>query len=193
MGESHSVSTAERLKVRAGLGFVQVLRPALYALLVLSAFFTFWAGGEVAGKALPHWTQQVAPTIFGIFIVIFAIYRLALVRAKKYPAATGLFQIGLGALIWVMLLPSTRSKIAPPPAGDEVQALLSSGDSRVRALAAEVAGYRGPKYAMTLIDRLDDADPTVRQRAHDSLVRLAGKDLGPSSDAWKAAAKERGW
>ena len=36
VGESEGLSTAERLKVRAGLGFVQVLRPALYALLVLS-------------------------------------------------------------------------------------------------------------------------------------------------------------
>jgi len=28
---------------------VPVLRPALYALLVLSALFTFWAGGDIAG------------------------------------------------------------------------------------------------------------------------------------------------
>ena len=192
MGES--LSTAERLKVRAGLGFVQVLRPALYGLLVLSALFTFWAGGEVAGKALPEWTQRVAPTIFGIFIVIFAVYRLALVRAKKYPAATGLFQIGLGALIWVMLLPSTRQKIAPPPGTtDDVAALMSSGDARVRALAAEVAGSRGPKYASQLIDKLDDGDATVRQRARASLARLFGTDVGDSQDAWRTLLRQRGW
>ena len=174
---------------------MQVLRPALYVLLVASALFTFWAGGEVAGRALPQWTQVVAPTLFGLFLVIFAVYRLTLVRAKKYPAAVGLFQVGLGSLIWVLLLPSTRQKIAPHPSADEVPALLSSRDARVRALAAEVAGYRaaGSKYAPQLIERLDDGEPLVRQRAHDALVRLAGADAGPSADAWRALARQRGW
>lgn len=185
-----------RLKVRAGLGFVQRLRPALYALLVLSVLFTFWAGGEVAGHALPAWTHVVAPTLFAIFLVIFAFYRLALVRAKRYPAAVGLFQIGLGALIWVLLLPSTRQKIAPHGgAQDEVSALLGSGDARVRAVAAEVAGYRsgGEKYAAQLIDRLEDNDALVRGRAHEALVRLAGTDAGESAEAWKALARQRKW
>ena len=95
---------------------MQVLRPALYALLVLSALFTFWSGGAVAGRTLPPWTRSVAPTIFAVFLAIFTVYRFALMRAKKYPAATGLFQVGLGALIWVLLLPSTRQKIRPPSA-----------------------------------------------------------------------------
>ena len=93
----------------------------------------------------------------------------------------------------MLLLPSARLKIAPPPSGDEVPVLLSSSDARVRALAAEVAGYRGPKYAMQLIDRLDDGDPTVRRRAHDSLVRIAGTDAGSSAEAWHTLAKQRGW
>ena len=191
MGES--TADPRRLRVRAGLGFVQALRPALYALLVLSALFTFWAGGEIAGRKLPHWSQVVAPTFFAVFLVVFAVYRFALVRAKKYPAAMGLFQIGLGALIWVLLLPSTRQKIAPPGAVDDVAVLLTSPDARVRALAAETAGYRsaGRKYAAELIDRLDDSDPRVRDRAHASLVRLFGRDLGPDRDAWRAELKTR--
>jgi len=127
-----STADPRRLRVRAGLGFVQALRPALYALLVLSALFTFWAGGEIAGRKLPHWSQVVAPTFFAVFLVVFAVYRFALVRAKKYPAAVGLFQVGLGALIWVLLLPSTRQKIAPPGAVDDVAVLLTSPDARVR-------------------------------------------------------------
>src|SRR2546430_6533261 len=119
-GVSESAAEPGKLRVRSGLAFVQVLRPALYALLVLSALFTFWAGGEIAGRKLPHWSQVVAPTFFAVFLVVFAVYRFALVRAKKYPAAVGLFQVGLGALIWVLLLPSTRQKIGPPPsAADE--------------------------------------------------------------------------
>jgi hypothetical protein len=30
----------------------------------------------VAGRTLPRWTQSVAPTIFGVFPAIFAVYRL---------------------------------------------------------------------------------------------------------------------
>ena len=188
MGES----TAERgkLRVRAGLGFVQVLRPALYALLVLSALFTFWAGGDIAGRSLPPWTHVVAPTLFAIFLIVFAIYRFALVRAKKYPAATGLFQVGLGALIWVLLLPGTRQKLERPAPGaeDDVAVLMMSPDARVRAVAAELAGHRpgASKYAAQLIDRLDDNDATVRSRAHDSLVHIFGADAGMSPEAWRA-------
>src|SRR5205085_1217463 len=83
----------------------RVLRPALYGLLVASALLTFWAGGSIGGRQLGMKEAQAAPILFGIFLIVFAVYRLALVRAKKYPAATGLFQIGLGALVWVLLLP----------------------------------------------------------------------------------------
>jgi len=191
-----SAADPRRLRVRSGLAFVQVLRPALYVLLVLSALFTFWSGGPVAGRTLPRWTQSVAPTLFAVFLLIFAVYRFALMRAKKYPAATGLFQVGLGALIWVLLLPSTRQKIAPPPAAaDEVPALMTSPDPRVRAVAVEVAGYRGDgtRYAPELIDRLEDADAAVRERAHAALVRLAGRDVGRDPGAWRELARQRGW
>jgi hypothetical protein len=190
-----SAADPGKLRVRSGLAFVQVLRPALYVLLVLSALFTFWSGGAVAGRSLPRWTQSVAPTIFGIFLAIFAVYRFALMRAKKYPAAIGLFQVGLGALIWVLLLPSTRQKIGPPPVGsDELPALMASPDPRVRAIAVEVAGYRhDPRSVPELIERLRDADAAVRQRAHAALVRLAGADAGRDPEAWRELARQRGW
>jgi len=190
-----SAADPRRLRVRSGLAFVQVLRPALYVLLVLSALFTFWSGGPVAGRTLPPWTQSVAPTIFGVFLAIFAVYRFALMRAKKYPAAVGLFQIGLGALIWVLLLPSTRQKIAPTGRGaDEVAILMASSDPRVRALAVELAGYRAdPRYAQELIDRLEDADAAVRERAHAALVRMSGSDAGRDRAAWRDLARQRGW
>lgn len=175
---------------------MQVLRPALYALLALAALFTFWSGGELAGRRLPQWTQVVAPTLFALFLAIFTVYRFALVRAKKYPAATGMFQVGLGALIWVLLLPSTRQQIAPEPSGmDDVPALMTSPDPRVRAAAVELAGFRGggARYAAVLIDRLDDADGRVRQEAHAALVRLAKTDAGQDPEAWRGLARRRGW
>ncbi len=196
-----SEAEAGKLHVRSGLRFVQFLRPALYALLVLSAGFAFWAGGDIAGHALPEWTQSAAPVVFAVFLVVFAVYRLALVRARRYAASVGLFQIGLGALIWVLLLPGTRQKIAQPGPSDEVPALMTSGDPRVRALAAEVAGVRpdGSRYAAGLIDRLTDRDARVRVAARAALVRLAGTDPAPGLEAeaatarWREVARERGW
>jgi hypothetical protein len=190
------------LRVRRGLAFVPVLRPALYLLLVLSAFATFWAGGDIAGFALPAVLRGAAPVVFAVFLVVFAIYRFALVRARKYPAMTGLFQVGLTALIWVLLLPSTRQKIVPRHGMiDDVPALFSSADPRVRALAAEVAGYRpeGTHYVGGLIERLNDADARVRERARVSLQRLAGVDAAPGEEGaaamekWRSLARQRGW
>ncbi len=192
---------AGRLHVRSGLRFVQFLRPALYALLVLSAGFAFWAGGDIAGHALPEWTQIAAPVVFAVFLVVFAVYRLTLVRARRYAASVGLFQIGLGALIWVLLLPGTRQKMALLRPGDDVPALMTSGDPRVRALAAEVAGVRpdGARYAENLIDRLNDRDLRVRKAARTALVRLAGSDPAPELEGeaavarWREVARSRGW
>jgi hypothetical protein len=195
-------SDPRRLRVRRGLAFVQFLRPALYLLLVLSAFLTFWAGGDIGGFALPAALRGAAPAVFAVFIIVFAVYRISLVRAKRYPAMTGLFQVGLTMLIWVLLLPSTRKMIVPPRGtADDVPALFSSADARVRALAAEVAGYRGngARYASGLIDRLNDADARVRTRAHESLTRLAGTDASPGEEGraamekWRALAHQRGW
>jgi len=190
-----------RLRVRRGLAFVQVLRPALYVLLVVSAFLTFWAGGDIAGMALPSFLRGAAPVVFGVFIVVFAIYRFSLVRAKQYPAMTGLFQVGLTALIWVLLLPSTRQKMVLHRSADDVPALFSSADPRVRALAAEVAGYRpdASRYTPGLIDRLNDADDRVRRRAHASLTRIFGSDASPGEEGpsamekWRSAARQRGF
>jgi len=188
-----------RLRVRVGLAFVRILRPALYVLLVTSALLTFWAGSGLGGRELPRWAASAAPVLFAMFLVVFAVYRLALVRAKKYPAAMGLFQIGLGALVWVLLLPGTRQRIGREE-GDDVQVLLRSSDPRVRALAAEVAGdRRNPRYAADLVERLDDNEPAVRRAAHAALMRLLGTDLSPGQEGaaaqekWRQALRARGW
>jgi len=72
---------------------------------------------------------------------------------------------------------------------------MASPDPRVRALAVEVAGYRGDgaHYAADMIERLEDAEPAVRQRAHTALVRLAGRDVGQDPDAWRELGRQRGW
>lgn len=193
------LSDHRKLRVRVGLAFVRTLRPALYVLLVASALLTFWAGADIGGRELPPRAAAAAPILFAVFLVVFAVYRLALVRAKKYPAAMGLFQVGLGALVWVLLLPGTRQRIGRER-GDEVQVLMRSSDARVRALAAEVAGYRGnaARYAADLVDRLDDSDPAVRRAAHVALSRLLGTDVSPGEEGpaaqekWREALRARG-
>lgn len=193
-----------RLHVSGGLAFVQTLRPALYALLLGSAMLSFWAGGEIAGHRMPEWASGLAPLLFGVFLGIFAVYRLSLVRARRYPAATGLFQIGLGVLVFVLLLPGTRRQLseqAAPAAADEIASLLAAGDPRVRALAAEVAGTRpgGQRWTGLLIGRLTDGDPRVRAASRAALSRLAGSDpaAGLSDEAaaarWRDEARGRGW
>jgi hypothetical protein len=186
------VRDPRRLRVRVGLAFIRILRPTLYVLLVASALMTFWAGAEIGGRELPPRAAAAAPVLFAIFLVVFAVYRLALVRAKKYPAATGLFQIGLGALVWVLLLPGSRHRIEREP-GDDVQVLMRSSDVRVRALAAEVAGTRGDpvRYASDLLELLDDTDPGVRRAAHSALVRLTGTDASPRQEGSEAQRKWR--
>jgi hypothetical protein len=197
------VPDPRRPRTRVGLTFVRILRPALYALLVASALLTFWAGGSIGGRQLGVREARAAPILFGIFLVVFAVYRLALVRAKKYPAATGLFQIGLGALVWVLLLPGSRERLAETPrsARDDVEIYLASPQPQVRALAAEVAGYRNDpaRYAGPLVEHLADADPRVRETARASLVRMAGGDAAPAAtganaqEQWRAFARDRGW
>ncbi|MBS2021404.1 MAG: HEAT repeat domain-containing protein [Deltaproteobacteria bacterium] len=188
----------------AGLTFVRALRPLLYVLLVGSAILAFWGGGEIAGQKLPRWAASFGPALFGVFLVAFSIYRLALVRAKRYPAANGLFQIGLGVLVFVLLLPGSRhglEAIAPATGPDDVTALLSSADPRVRSLAAEVIGLRGAssRYAPALIDHLTDEDAHVRQEVKTALIRIAGYDAaqGVPDDQvvqkWRDEAKQRGW
>jgi HEAT repeat protein len=198
--ESHSIPISPRkLHVRVGLAFVQVLRPLLYVLLAAAAALTFVAG-EDGGRKLPPWMLNAAPTVFGIFLVVFAVYRLRMMAAKRYPALLGFFQIGLAALVWVLLLPSQRHKIAAG-AGDDVQILFASTDPHVRAVAAEVAGYRGDpqKYAHGLLDLLADENAYVRQQARAALARMAGADPAAGADdataarIWRDEAKRRGW
>lgn len=190
-----------RLRVTVGLAFVRILRPALYLLLVASALLSFWAGSERGQSQMPGWAPGLAPLLFALFLGIFAVYRLALVRARRYPAVPAVFQVFLGALVLVLLLPATRRELSQPAGADDVAALLTAGDPRVRALAAEVAGGRagGQRWARLLLERLSDSEPRVRSAARAALARLAGSDptAGLPDDAaasrWREEVRSRGW
>lgn len=171
------------------LRFGPALAAALYFLLLGSAALALAA--RRFPDAVPEAVAAAAPAVFLAFLVCFTGYRLVLVRARKYRAGKAFFQVGTGALFFMLLLPWSKPRDQVPT--DSLEALLSDARPEVRALAAEAAGFRpdGARHASRLVASLGDSDETVRREAHRSLVKLTGADLGPPGDpaavqAWKA-------
>ena len=169
--------------IRAG----PALAGLLYVLLVGSAALALWVR-EFPG-VLPRGLGRAAPFVFLAFVGVFAAYRLAVVRAGKYPAFKAFFQIGAATLFFMLLLPSSKGPFRAP--ADDIVELLRDPNPRVRALAAEVARHRpdAQKYGSLLAQSLEDPDRRVREEAHRSLVQIAGEDLGapddgPAVEAW---------
>lgn len=151
---------------------------ALYALLVMSAALALYAQRSPAN--LDPSLSRAAPWLFLVFAAGFTVYRVALVVARRYSPFKAFFQIFLAALFFLLLLfPRVE---APAEA-----TLLGHRDDRVRALAAEVAGWRqDATQAHALVKLLADPSAEVRDAAHASLVKLnGGTDLGASSESWE--------
>ena len=173
----------------AGVRLGPALAGLLYALLVGSAALALF-GRQFPGRLSPG-LSLAAPWVFLLFAVAFAAYRLRLVRAGKYGAFKGFFQIGAALLFFTLLLPSARNRYEEQSEG--LTGLLLDGSPEVRQLAAEVARHRpeGLQYAPALVRCLRDPIPQVRQECHRSLVALTGQDLGAPADpagirAWEA-------
>jgi hypothetical protein len=163
-----------------GIRYGPALAGTLYLLLVVSAALALWARRTPSG--LPTPLGMAAPWIFLVFVVAFALYRLGLVRAGRYPAFKAFFQVGAGVLFFTLLLPGAQSRYIPE---SDLEALLHDANPRVRAMAAEVARHRpeGKQHASLLVRALQDPDPAVRTQAHLSLVAMTGQDLGAPGDA----------
>lgn len=165
------------VRVRPGLTL------GLYVLLLASAAIALWAQRT---PEVPSVLSKVSPFVFLTFAVGFAAYRLALVMARRYSAFKAFFQISLSALFFMLLLyPQAVAKPVGTAGLAPVGELLGDADPRVRAMAAEVAGYRhDTSTAQGLVRLLGDASPVVRDAAHGALVRLNdGVDLGSPEDA----------
>lgn len=172
----------------------------LFALLLVSAGLTLFGLPELQRAVAPgRWPSAalaVPAALLALFAIGYAAYRIALVRAGRYPAGKALFRIALmaavvGSAAGLVLLPPDAG--APPEAGVDLAQPLRSADPDVRALAAELVRHRPRRqaiaYADRLVDLLDDGSQEVRRQAHLSLVALAGKDVGgrgPDAPArWK--------
>lgn len=157
----------------------------LYALLVSAAGLALYAQRS---PTVDPTLARVAPWIFLVFAVGFAVYRLALVAARRYSPFKAFIQVFLAALFFLLLL----SPVALP-GGQADDSLLTHHDPRVRALAAEVVGLRNElSGAPRLVRALRDVDPSVREAAHQALVKLnQGADLGGADEAGQKAWETR--
>jgi len=154
----------------------------LYTLLLGAAALAFF-GKEFPGR-LPGEVERVTPFVFGVFVALFASYRFALVRSRKYPSFKAFYQVGLAVAVFLLLLPSARASYGPLPRPGLGTDLVDN-NARVRALASEVVRYRpdAARYAPALVTGLEDEDPDVRLEAHRSLVKISGVDLGSPDEA----------
>ena len=174
----------------------------LFALLIVSAALTLFGLPQlqraVAAGRWPPVTLAVPPALLAVFIVGYAAYRIALVRAGRYTAGKTLVQVAvmllvLGIVAGIALVPPDRTGPGQEPVA--LARPLASNDPDVRALGAELARHRPREQALAvasrLADLLDDSSPEVRRQAHATLVALAGADLGGEGPG--AAARWRAW
>jgi hypothetical protein len=182
----------------------RLLRPAvwlLYLLLAGSALVTL-AGGPTLEQAvregrLSQAALIAAPLLFLAFILVFAAYRFALVRAGRYLAGKAFVQVGLMLLVLTLVLPGSleRYRSASTVRAVDLGRFLSAGDAEARAMAAELARHReraeAMRYIPRLLDLLEDGSPEVRRQARASLAALAGEDAGGEGPG--AAARWRAW
>lgn len=179
-------STQQEEPSVAGMRVRPVLAMVLYALLGSSALLAFWAQRS---PTAPEAVIRFAPWAFLAFAIGFAVYRLALVAAKRYSAFKAFTQIGVAAMFFMLLL---LPQVQAPGEGDRpvraLPAMLADKDPSVRALAAEVVGFRqAQEQAAALVGLLEDRSEAVRRAAREALTRLnGGVDLGPDAASWRA-------
>ncbi|MBN2361203.1 MAG: hypothetical protein JXR83_17240 [Deltaproteobacteria bacterium] len=163
------------------------LRLVLYLALVVSALVTLFGLPEIqrrvdANTLAPLWL--LAPAFFfGLFLLVYAVDRYRLVHFRSYPSGRALFQVFLGVVFLMLLLPSSiveyRSALTSRPSRDELSTLMRHRDARVRALACEVAGTRreGTSYLQALGNALADRNGKVSAAARQALRRITGRNF----------------
>ncbi len=178
----------------------------LYVLLLASAAFTL-TGVPVLEQGVregrrPSAVLMVAPGLLALFVILFAAYRFALVRAGRYHAGKAFVQVGLMVLVLSLLLPGSleRYRSAGVSRPVDLSRQLISPDPEVRAVAAELARHRARSEALHYVPRLlallDDPSSEVRRQSRATLVALAGRDAGGegegAADRWRAWWRAQG-
>ncbi|MDR0966814.1 MAG: HEAT repeat domain-containing protein [Myxococcales bacterium] len=146
---------------------------ALYVFLALSAAVALL--GRKNGL-VPDMARIGAPIAFAAFFALFAIYRFALVRGRRYSPGKAFVQIGIGALFLLMLAPGVLNLRSNQDALEPVARLMLHADPSVRALACDAFGQQSPAEMAAALPKLEslvgDPHPGVRARAQRALDRL---------------------
>jgi hypothetical protein len=184
---------------------MRAARWALYAVLAGSTALTVFAlpelQREVSSGRWPRAALAIGPALLLAFLVGFVVYRLALVRAGRYPAGKALVRIALtaavvGAVAGILRLPPDGSAAGHAPV--DLARQLRASSPEARAMAAELVRHRPAGEALAHADRLvallDDPSPEVRRQARQSLAALAGGDAGgegpDAAERWRARLRE---
>jgi len=187
---------------RAGVpAIIRRGRLFLYVLLLAAVLVTLFGAPAVEqavreGRA-PRFLLVAPPLLLATFIVLFALYRFALVRAGRYNAGKAFVQVGLMVLVLSLAVPGSleRWRAAGTVRSVDLGRYMSSPDAEARAMAAELARHRDRtaalRYVPRLLDLLDDPSPEVRRQARTSLTELAGADEG--GDGPDAPRRWRDW
>ncbi len=185
---------------------VRALRWILFALLLLSTVLTLVGlpelRREVAAGSFPRAALALPPAFLALFILGYAAYRFALVRAGRYSAGKAMVQTGLMVLALGVIAGIALERGQPPAADGPVDLghALASADPGARAMAAELLRHRPREVGLAqvgrLVDLLGDPSPEVRRQAQASLVQLAGEDVaGEGRDVagrWRTYWRDRG-
>ena len=167
-------------KVIRRLAYVPALRWAQWILLFLVVLLLVvglpeWAYQQVLEGRAPRFVLLLPALLFGLFVIAFGVYRFLLVKAGRYNAAKAFVQVGLGALVLMLLLPPNLARYRAFEAEPlvDLMPLLSSEDPKVRAAACEALAARGviDDPAREVASRLASEDPDPRVRAACEKVR----------------------
>ena len=163
------------------------LHLALYAMLVLSACSTFLLS-DVLWEAVSTWDLSVtkailAPIAFVVFVFMYAIDRLILVKKGRFSLIRALAQIGFAAVFLTALIQQeytrfqeAREKQAVPGATIH---LLKHREASVRGAACELLGHRDYSNLRLLEQQAKtDVSAQVRKRCGKASIRLK-KSIGP--------------
>lgn len=157
---------------------------ALYCLLALSATVALLGRNS---HFLPELARIAAPIAFAAFFVLFAIYRFALVRARRYSPGKAFVQLGIGSLFLLMLAPGVMHQRAEAVPLEPVARMLHHADPSVRALACDAFLLLPASEANAALPELQalisDPHPGVRARARRAIERHVQPNSATGSPA----------
>jgi hypothetical protein len=158
----------------------QIVRIAVYIMLVVSAGATFWFGDRLWQAArsgtLPTWAAILPVCAFTLFVVVYSVDRLLLVRRRNNPTGRAIIQIVFALLFIGFLWPGQahqfRAAREMTSAEDRALRMLRHRDPDVRAFACEHLAQRTDLVDDIAAIAESDRSSDVRQTCAHALERV---------------------